>query len=126
MSFSKSINPFYYSIVMVEPGGMRTQLQKGIFADLEGVIADDSVNDLDRSFARNWMDNLKTAGQSMTPDEAAIKLLEIIQAEKPRFRYTLPESMGEELASILGDSSGELGIALNERRIVGAGNKSAE
>lgn len=105
---------------------MRTQLQKGIFGDLEGVIADDSVNDLDRSFARNWMENLKTKGPSMTPDEAATKLLEIIQAEKPRFRYTLPESMVEELASVLADPSGELGIALNEKRIVGAANKAAE
>eukprot|EP00057_Strongylocentrotus_purpuratus_P028741 XP_011683215.1 PREDICTED: estradiol 17-beta-dehydrogenase 1 [Strongylocentrotus purpuratus] len=116
---------FNIDIVMVEPGGMRTQLQKGIFADLEGVIADDSVNDLDRSFARNWIGDRKTTRQAMTPDEAATKLLEIIQAEKPRFRYTLPESMGEALASILADPS-ELGIALNERRIVGAGNKTAE
>ncbi|XP_054752626.2 retinol dehydrogenase 8-like [Lytechinus pictus] len=111
---------FSINIVMVEPGGMKTQLQERLFGDLEDVAADESVNDLDRSFARNWIDDLKTKKPSMTPDEAAGKLVEILQAEKPRFRCTLPESLGDEIASIMAEESGELGIALNVKRIVKA------
>ena len=100
---------------MVEPGLVQTGMSDGIDRTVEAEGDNQSVDDLDRRCAREFLRKMRAIPQLAATDVVA-KLLEIIEAEKPVLRYPIPEdAFRESFLDLMSDMTGEKSVAQQQQ-----------
>ena len=103
----------------MEPVFINTGLRTDILRGIRELANNDSANDLDRQYARNYLEYGSNARSFETADVVAT-MLKIIDAEEPVLRYPLPaEIYKTPLLDNLCDQTGEKAIAFQIKVLTG-------